>query len=462
MYSGLKTQTETDLLFKHYLERNYFNLFRRYDSNKFIELYIRGDCPSKCSYCYLQKHLNELYPREYDTEEHILPNVKKFMDFYIENDFVCNLELFSGRLFQDEMGIEVLKILYDTFNSHPFNPRPREILIPDDMQFLLDKNITKQIISYINKFKNLGIRVVFSASVDGYYIDQFRYGGRGEDFYNSLRQFTQQFDFSFHPMCSASNVKYWVKNYDWWRQFIEDDFYQHIMVLEVRDDNWGLDNIRDYLKFQNHIMEILFNDCNKDPQKYLDCLDRRADGHIHRCRMPFDLDFEGSIHDPHCDGLSCAYQKTLHIRMGDLAIVPCHRLAYPQLTSAYLIGDNHIDEVRSKNASMFLMADNIKCRALPKCSNCGFAHACIGPCLGANYESMGDPFYTPDSVCDLLRYKITFQIEKFKQLGIHDYILKNPHSYSRSEQYIAVSSAAEEFLQDFNVSAVIKEILCQN
>ena len=40
MYSGLKTQTETDVLFKHYLERNYFNLFRRYDSNKFIELYI--------------------------------------------------------------------------------------------------------------------------------------------------------------------------------------------------------------------------------------------------------------------------------------------------------------------------------------------------------------------------------------------------------------------------------------
>ena len=54
-------QEERNQLLESFLERYYFDSFRnpgpKYE--KILELYIKSQCPSNCSYCYLAKHGKE-------------------------------------------------------------------------------------------------------------------------------------------------------------------------------------------------------------------------------------------------------------------------------------------------------------------------------------------------------------------------------------------------------------------
>ena len=57
---------------------------------------------------------------------------------------------------------------------------------------------------------------------------------------------------SFHPMVSAENVQYWKENFDWWDQQCREygyDAFRDVMMLEVRNDGWTEENIRQYTAF---------------------------------------------------------------------------------------------------------------------------------------------------------------------------------------------------------------------
>ena len=95
------------------------------------------------------------------------------------------------------------------------------------------------------------------------------------------------------------------------------------------------------------------------------------------------------------------------INVGDLTLVPCHRLAYPELRGGHFVVENNkiinlqADEGMNAYLNLVLCNNNLK----PKCIKCDYNAICMKGCLGAQYEVFADPFYPIPSVCNLLQHK---------------------------------------------------------
>ena len=58
-------QQERDVLLKSFRERYLYQNFRDGEkpaAYRAVELFIKGNCPNNCAYCYLKRHGKELYP----------------------------------------------------------------------------------------------------------------------------------------------------------------------------------------------------------------------------------------------------------------------------------------------------------------------------------------------------------------------------------------------------------------
>jgi radical SAM protein with 4Fe4S-binding SPASM domain len=76
------------------------------------------------------------------------------------------------------------------------------------------------------------------------------------------------------------------------------------------------------------------------------------------------------------------------VRLGDLSIVPCHRLSYDELLlGKFIIEDNKIIDVVGYNPELFLYIRtfNPQLNHL-KCDTCAYQNLCIKGCLGMEYE----------------------------------------------------------------------------
>lgn len=411
-------KTEDDKLLSSFLNRYYFDeFFHERDGVKFIEFFLKGDCPSKCSYCYLQKHLKDLYPCEYDDDEKILKNTEIFLDFYIENKFKCNIELFSGRMFyKGGIGLDVLELLYNKFKDTVLlDIYPTLILIPDDMQFVLDEDIVAEIERYIQQFAEIGIELAFSASVDGKNCDYLRFGDRVDEFYETVFKLALKYHWGLHPMLSAFNVDKWEDNMQWWIDNNEK-FFNNTMILAVRDDNWTEDKLKIYLKLLDKTFDKLLKYYDNNKDEFLEAIFNYRPGDAYAFwKLPLEI----TESNPYRERITCASQQAMHVRMGDLALVSCHRLAYPQYVAGKFITENDkIIGLKAENPCLIMSTNSIKFDNLLNCCNCGISNFCMGPCLGSSYEANGDPFYPPRTVCQFYKADLYFKTVKLNKMGL--------------------------------------------
>lgn len=422
----LKTNSETDkvllsILNRHFLSTPVRDGLENSDAG-LIELFFKASCPSNCEYCYLHRNRKNLYPIEIENEEQILKNYISFLNFYEENKLNNRLEFFSGRMMDSDFGLKVLEIGYNHYKNSIY--KPESIMIPDDMQFILDDEQTNKIKSYIYKYQEIGIHIIFSASVDGKIVDYKRFHGREDEFYNKLSLFMEEFEYCYHPIVSAHAIDKWEENLDWWINYTSHGF-KNIMFLEARNDEWTDEILVSYIKLLDKTFDYLKEFYKDDDIKFLKGLFNMQEDKRFEMRKLVEL----RLKDPvfyHSDRISCAIQNTLHLRMGDLAIVPCHRLGYPQYVTGYFKTNenNEIVELISNNVPFNLLILNSKTANMPKCHKCPINMACMGPCLGANFESTQEALYAPDSVCDLFKHNITFVILKLKSLKLYDKALE--------------------------------------
>mgnify|MGYP005611800935 CR=1 FL=1 len=73
------------------------------------------------------------------------------------------------------------------------------------MQFLKDEKATEMVEKNICRFEELGIRIAFSASIDGYYCDEGR-TKNSDEFYIKLKNFLIKYGYHVHPMISSTNI----------------------------------------------------------------------------------------------------------------------------------------------------------------------------------------------------------------------------------------------------------------
>lgn len=445
VYQNKETKSEADILFNDLLERYFFNQFKKDNPKRNIELFLKGTCSAGCKYCYLIKNKNKLYPTELENDEKILINVEKIIKWYINDNFKCDIDIFSGECITTELMFKVLDLLYSNFSLISFDYRPKTICIPENCLFIESQELTDKMQDYIDKFNTIRIRLVISASVDGKIIENNRRGEESDRYYSRLFDFLNKNRFGAHPMVSTYQIEKWVDNFKWWKENAPLGVKNNLFMLEVRDDDWTEDKMDYFLQFLNFVIEYEYREIHKED---LNSFARRvakigkfATAYYDNISLCLDNDLP-------LRGITCALQTSLTIRCGDLAVVPCHRLSYEDYIAGYLDinEDGKLIDVDSRNVEFYIAELCWNKETGPQCGKCIFNKFCNGPCLGSNKECTGNPFLIGESICNLHKSKILFLIQKYQAMGVFKVLEKVPE--------------AAEFLKEIN--KIIKIIMENN
>ena len=137
-----------------------------------LELYVTASCNQKCTYCYLTQHGDELYPKEIRSKETILKNLEIYLNFSLKNNYCYNrVDIFSGEIWHTPFGHEVLeKILAAVKAGLKINT----IVIPTNFSFCEKKETMEIMEKYQRRFRDQGVKLHFSCSMDGLIIDKIK------------------------------------------------------------------------------------------------------------------------------------------------------------------------------------------------------------------------------------------------------------------------------------------------
>ena len=395
-----------------------------------LELYLTNGCNQHCEYCYLTKYAG-LYPEGTPSPELVLKNLQIIYDWIVKNDYVIpKVEFFSGEIWHTKLGWDVLALTLDYIQNK--NLRIGFFLIASNFSFIFDEVARNKIHYYVERFNECGKQLVFSCSCDGAVVEnESRPTNNGqirdEKYWHDLFEFCKVHHLWFHPMISANNVHQWIENYDWWTEQCKKwgfPIKRAVNLLEVRNDNWTPESIKDYCNFLKHMIDIYWDECNHDVSTYA-----RRILHIRGEMEPVNEELFESGYCPVGFGqvdtfLGCTVCTDLTIRVGDLAICPCHRQAYnPYLYGRFITENDEIVDIEAINPEMavkILMGNLLLCEH--GCDTCIFNNCCIHGCYGSQLESTGDPFFPIESVCNMLKAKHAFLLQQYEDMGIIDYL----------------------------------------
>lgn len=428
-------QEENNMLLKYILDKMFFDAFDATDekaraTNSRVELFITPTCNLKCSYCYVYKHGEELYPSSINNKDIILKNLKNLLDWFrLNNKTMHMIDLFSGEIWGNSFGYDVLNTILDFYKIFRIS---KVIVIPSNMTFLFSENGEEKIQYFIDEFNKLGTRLIFSASVDGLYLeDSFRAFksdrdreliSRNEKYYDKIFSFCSKNNFLFHPMVDSKSCKYWIENFDWYQDMFMKYYhkYMNLMMLEVRDDNWTDEDIYYHHILLKHVAEFkLYKLFDGDIKKFAYSI-AKIDNKSKSEHNNVGVFRQGNR-------LTCGIQNTICIRLGDMAILPCHRTSYEPNIYGYIKIDGKDMHIESKNVELavriYSMNPNF---SHPKCDTCSFNQLCSKGCLGSQFETNTDLFQVCDSVCKMEKEKIKFLINLYKDWGVWDILKEEP------------------------------------
>lgn len=420
-----------------------------------INLIIRPECNQKCEYCYLYKFGDELYPTRQNREDTLI-NAEMFIRWILEDHkwLPTTWEIFAGDLFYDDIFFDLLDIFEKYYSviqkKHPdlFIPNMYKdydpetvIIVPSNLSFVY---YTPEKVIRLKEYrerlmKKYKINICFSWSTDGLYATGSREKkDLSQEYFDTIMRFCMDFEVGAHPMVSPENVKYWVKNYDWWIYMInklnvatdcEVDFQP--FMLEVRNYNWTDENIEDYGKFLTHVMKRRYEKCGKDIKKLvINLIDsHNPDNPLFLGNYdPLKILYVKPMYDP-ADRLGCGMGTGIHLNCTNMSLVICHRTTYEHLTACYFIPNEErtqIVDIKPQNPSAFIAARTLKQYALPICGDCFLKEICMKGCLGAQFEYSGDMFLPIPTVCKFFYHKYKKIMELYEEYGIFDELAKKP------------------------------------
>lgn len=440
-------QKQNDELLSSFLGRTFFAAWEneedpRYENFRRIELQINAKCNQDCKYCYYAKYGEELYPESISKSKNVLSNLSILLDWLIENGYAPGIDFFSGEPLYQKVGFDALSMILDKFTRT--KRKPKCIVVPTNYTFLLKKNLTSKVEDLVKESREMKIPITLSASFDGKHCEKNRPlkstllgDRRGDKFYDKCFAFGKKYKFGFHPMVYSELIEEWIKNFIWFqRKFEEFDIpFSNIYLLEVRNSEWSEEQIKEYMRFVDFLIKWTFNDrCGEDINRYLNFLFKgRGYNILSNCLTTIGR------------GLGCSLQSCLYVRLGDLAIVPCHRQSYEQfLLGKFKVEDKRIVGIKALDAELAIAEITFDFKTQPQCEQCLIKNVCQGQCVGAMYEVTGDPFSPIPSVCKLERAKIVAMIKAYQDLKIFNVVLNSVNENKK----IALEQVANQMKEE--------------
>lgn len=418
-----------------------------------IELVVRPECNQRCEYCYITQHGKELYPQRANKAT-ILKNTSMLVDYFIEKNYtIKRIDLFAGDMFYDNLFFELMPVLqkyYEwLYNNHlDFITKFHEmsnsadpcIVIPCNMSFCEDDEKIVKVKEIIKIYKELGIKIFLSYSTDGRYATNIREKKYVPDeFFDKVLQLCEEMEWGVHPMISYESIDNIFDNYEWFKkkmsQFTMNDNNPLPYFLEVRNDGWTEESLQKYKTFLKYYLnDIYHNFSDSDPARFFNEWLRIFSKQTETNKYSL-IGGQSGIgrlllvpnHMMPC-GLGI---MNLTISLGDLSVIPCHRLAYPELRGGKF--DIQEGKIVSFNPSEFYNAyltllfynNDFK----PGCITCDYKMFCMKGCAGAQYEKFGDVSYPIPSVCEMLKVKVSTVMEFYHSVGLFHWLFQNEPEY---------------------------------
>lgn len=450
-------QEEQNKLLESYLER-----YEKHTQE--VEFFLSSTCDQACEYCYLFKHGKELYPPSCnDDSEKILNNLKLLLEYLHENNYdYKNYNIFTGEFFALPYWEEVLQIFYD-YHMKYYPDLDRNITIPTNGSFLKDEEKVKKIEPWLAKLRRehgSPLHLFLSMSVDGPHDLELRTRhnkvykkDKADDvFYDRLFKLCDKYKFACHPMVTKYFLQNWKENYDWWidkcveynLKFIgqtDKEIYNIPMFLEVRDPyEWeDEETIQQYKDFLMYVAEkdlkVLHNNDKLDFARRVLNSDSITEGGDYGNAQPYIIAFPHPWHR-----ITCSIQGGPMFRIGDLALIPCHRTGYENLTYGHMKVNDEGTKIIGVEAKKPVLAFKIKTlnpnRSMLKCSNCQMRSWCLKGCLGSQFENQRELFSPNDYVCNMFftKYKTIHEIcEKY---DLYRLVLNDEFTSEDRKEYI--------------------------
>lgn len=415
MKSRLKQ--EDDAIIKNFLQRTFFNAWKpenkgkeKYANYAKLELQVSGACDLKCKYCYYAKYKNDLYPPKIAKHSIVLNNLDVMLNWLAKNKYEPEIEIFSGEVFAQNVGYQVVERVIDWQNEHNIK---KCIVVPTNMSFIFDDEKVERVEKLIEKSNGL---LSLSASVDGKYCDANRPFANGKLFrddayYDKLFAFVKKHRYAFHPMIYSEEIEHWKDNWLWYQENMKkyDIPYYSIYLLEVRNAEWNAKQIKEFYKFIRFVVNWTYNHVKNDVDP------DQVPKFIHDNKL-FNL---FSMFSTIGRGVGCSMQSTLQLRLGDLTTSICHRASYKsQNLWKFVVENNEIVDVEALNHNMLIACNSMDFRSSPFCNYCLIREMCNGQCLGSMFETNGDPFIPIPTVCALEHAKVAGMLDELKALDL--------------------------------------------
>jgi radical SAM protein with 4Fe4S-binding SPASM domain len=422
-------QQENNEIVKNFLERTYFKAWREWeaaekDTGYFLNNYrnlefdLSDVCELKCSYCYVTKFGKQYFPDPaLKNPQTIFDNAKVVMDWLWENQMRPKLELFGGDALNQKVGFDIINEVIT--RAEAGKPSFTEIIVPTNMNFLLDDDKIILVEDFIERGKKVNLPLFLSASVDGIYMEDnrsFRSNRkRDEQFYDKLFKFAKKYHFGFHPMVYSENIEKWWDNFLWFqRKFKEYDLPPTSMyLLEVRNAEWNEEQCKHLYEFLKKLTMWV----TKNLQQYED-----PAREFYRKKWSFNTLSNPFSHIGR--GLGCSLQSSMYLRMGDLTTFPCHRLMYDYFKLfRFIKKDEKITDIEAITPELLFATNSTNTSNFPVCEHCIANSICSYGCLGAQFENTGDMFVPIPSMCRMEFYRLKGIFEGFKESGLLDGLL---------------------------------------
>lgn len=430
-------QEQLDKIMESYLE----NYEKKSTSIEFI---ISSACNQKCEYCYLYKHGHEMYPPEANNKENILHNFPILLEWLQKEGYEWkDFDIFSGEFFQLSFWEEILEDIGEFCKK--YNREDNTISMPTNMSFLMDDKKTERVEYWLKRLEQeYGVHMYLSASVDGpedlEEVERALKNGskKQDEFYDKLFKFMKKYDIGAHPMITKNFVANYKKNYDWWMDniikynctFIKQGGLEVTnipMLLEVRDpDQWDEESLENYRKFLWYVAEkdlkVLHNNNIEDFAWHM--IDDFSDKTMYKGKynhvQPYILALPTIQHK-----MTCSIQNGPIWRVGDLALVPCHRTCYPSNVYGKLRLNEDKTEIIGCEGLHPTLGIKIKTlnpsRSMLGCSYCKYRGFCLKGCLGSQYEHAKELFAAQDEICNMYEVKWNTINEIAKHYGVYDF-----------------------------------------